>query len=484
MKKFYLLFLLFSVHSFSQSLVRIEPENFSTVYGFGSTGSFNDTEIVISGRDGMPPTGVSKLYLFDNDSAGIIPNGTIDSPETNQNFAGPIEMTNDYLFVSSMTNSSNATNGGAVYVYKKVNEIWEYLLKIQPTTQFENDYFGSNIKFHNGQLFISSFGYDENGDASINTGAVYIYNQSGDTFSLQQTLTGITGNSGFGTLLDIDNNILITTSTNSTDDFIMTFKLENSNWEFLNSTLMPNVSFIYNPELTLLHSDRVSLSNGKLYLYHLNDTENDFLGLKMIKIYDWNQDVEQWNFVQDFIFQEGDYYQYKVEVEGNNMFIIPTGFYVLQVERKNPVFHFVNDNGNWSYNNTYAGMSSYTNDDFGHFTLVKGNKVLFGNANEYWTNSFMMANGGAYMLDATLGINEFNINDVVVYPNPTDGKVSIFAQNSEISSVEIYDDLGKKVFESKSSISEIDISNLNPGIYFCRITSNDNSVIYQKIIKR
>lgn len=484
MKKLYLLTLLISVHSFSQSLVRIEPENFSTVYGFGGSGSFNDTEIVISGQDAMPPTGVPKLYLFNIDSSVIIPNGTIDSPEANQNFGGAIEMTDDYLFAGSIRNNTNAENGGAVYVFKKVNGNWEYLLKIQPSTQHENDYFGMNIKVHNNQLFITAFGYDENGDASINEGAIFIYNQNGDAFSLQQTLTGVSGNSGFGTLLDIENNMLVTTSTNSTDDFITTFNLESSNWELVNSTLMPNVSFVYNPELTLLHSDRVSLSNGKLYLYHLNDTENDFLGLKMIKIYDWSDASDEWSFVEDFVFQEGDYYEYKVKVEGNNMFLIPTGAYILMVERKNPVFHFANENGSWSYNNAYTGMSSYTHDNFGHFTLIKDSQVLFGNSGEYWTIPVAASNGGAYMLDATLGINEFETNNFIVYPNPTEGMLRIHSQHSEITSVEMYDSLGKKVFQNNSNVSEIDISHLNSGIYFCRIGTNDNFFNYQKIVKR
>ncbi|WP_164975440.1 T9SS type A sorting domain-containing protein [Flavobacterium piscinae] len=484
MKKFFFFTLLISFQSISQSLLRIEPENFSNVYFFGGIASFNNSEIAVSGYDAMPPNGTLKLYLFNYESSGISPNGILNSPEANQFFGGGIEMTDNYLFVGSTTNNTNITNGGAVYVFKKVNSTWEYLQKIQPATQHENDYFGSNIKIHNGQLFITSFGYDANGDASINEGAVYVFNQNEDAFSFQQIITTTPENTGFGILLDIENDMLVTTSTNSANDFIHVFTVENSNWELVNTTLMPTFNFESSPDIYIPHFFRVSFSNLKLYMYDIVDLEFDLLGQKMIKIYNWSEDFEEWSFAEDFIFQEGDYYEYKVKVSGNNMFIIPVGFYILQMERKNPAFHFVNNEGNWNYNNTYAGMSSYTNDNFGHFTLVKGNKVLFGNANEYWTQPIMAANGGAYMLDVTLGINEFETNNFVIYPNPTDGKISIYAQNSETSSVEIYNSLGKKVLESKSTISEIDISNLTAGIYFCRITSNDNSIIYQKIIKR
>lgn len=484
MKKAYLLILLASFFSFSQSLVRIEPENFSTIYFFGGIASFNASEIAVSGLDAMPPGGVPKLYLFNTDSFGITPNGTLDSPEANQSFGGGIEMTDDYLFMGSTTNSTNVANGGAVYVYKKVSDVWEYLLKIQPSTQHENDYFGSNIKVHDGQLFITSFGYDENGDSALIEGAVYVYNQTGDTFSLQQILIGTPGNSEFGSLLDIENQMMVTTSTNSTEDLIHVYKVENSNWELLNTTPMPTIYFESNPNIYIPHYDRISFSNLKLYMYDIVDTEFDLLGQKMIKIYDWSDDTEEWNFTEDFIFQEGDYYEYKVKVSGNNMFIIPIGFYILQMERKNPAFHFVNENGSWTYNNGYAGMSSYTTDNFAHFTLIKEDKVLFGNSNEYWSHPLMAANGGAYMLDVTLGINEFENDNFVIYPNPTNGILNIHSQNKEISSVEIYDCLGKKVVENNSTVSKIDISNLNSGIYFCRITSSDNTIKHQKIIKR
>lgn len=484
MKKMYLIALLISFHSFCQSLVRIEPENFSTIYFFGGNASFNDSEIVVSGLDAMPPVGVSKLYLFNTDSSGITPNGLLDSPEANQFLGGGIEITENYLFAGSTTNSTNVTNGGAVYVFKKINGNWTYLLKVQPSTQYENDFFGSNIKVHNGQLFITARGYDENGDSATNEGAVYIYNQIDDAFSLHQIITGTPGNFGFGLSFDIEDEMMVTTSANSTDDNIYLYKKSDTEWELLNSTSMPSINSEFFPDINVPHFDRISFSNHKLYIYNIIDTEFDVLGQKMIKIYDWSEDTEEWNFQEDFIFQEGDYYEYKVKVSGNNMFIIPIGFYILQMERKNPAFHFVNENGSWTYDNAYAGMSTYTNDNFAHFTLIKGDKVLFGNSNEYWSQPLMAANGGSYMLDFTLGINEFEVNNFVVYPNPTYGMVNIHSQNSEISFVEIYDGLGKKVFKSKSTISEIDISNLKAGIYFCRITSNDNSIIYQKIIKR
>jgi hypothetical protein len=56
--------------------------------------------------------------------------------------------------------------------------------------------------------------------------------------------------------------------------------------------------------------------------------------------------------------------------------------------------------------------------------------------------------------------------------------------NSVISSVEIYDSLGKIVFEQKSESSLLNLSHLKSGIYFCKIISADNEIEFRKIIKR
>jgi hypothetical protein len=121
-------------------------------------------------------------------------------------------------------------------------------------------------------------------------------------------------------------------------------------------------------------------------------------------------------------------------VKGNNMFIVPIGFYILQVERKNPAFHYKFNGLNWNYHNTYKGMSTINNDNFGFFTLIKENKVLFGNSSEYWNSPIMPNNGGAYMLDTTLSTNQYERNSVNLYPNPTDGMITIDLLYSEISS--------------------------------------------------
>ncbi|MCL2435326.1 MAG: S8 family peptidase [Lentimicrobiaceae bacterium] len=90
-------------------------------------------------------------------------------------------------------------------------------------------------------------------------------------------------------------------------------------------------------------------------------------------------------------------------------------------------------------------------------------------------------------------IPEQKISSFTVYPNPTTGELFIehgrggACPFSTITNIEIFDVYGKKtsfhLLLTSSSPHLINISHLNPGIYFLRVTSN-NSVEMIKIVKR
>ncbi len=481
MKQLSLFLFLFSLFSSAQ-LVRVEPQNFASVYFFGESGSFNDNEVAVKGYNTII-NGVPNVYLF-NMTSEITTNGLLSSPEVNQKMDGAIEMTNDYLFVGSTSNNSNVTNGGAVYVYKKVNGNWQYFLKLQPPTQSENDRFGSNIAFHNGQLFVTASGYDNNGNSSVNNGGVYhYYLLQNDTFSFVQIMSGNQSDFGFGDVLDFENDMLVTTSDSDNSDTVYTYKQGNVSWGLYNTMQMP--VFAEDSSVNVKASNRVSFSNGKLYLYHyVESLTMPLIEGKVVKIYNWSDAQSQWDFSEDFAFQEGDYLEYKVEVKGSNMYLIPVGWYILLMERKNPVYHYRHNGTSWNYFDSYTGMSAINNDDFGYFTIAKGNKVLFGNVNERWGNSVTTPNGGAYMLDNTLGADEFDHQNVVLFPNPTNGIISIASTKSELTQIEVFDSLGKSILVQNSNFDNIDLSLLSTGIYICKLTNDAGQIEFKKIIKK
>ena len=80
-----------------------------------------------------------------------------------------------------------------------------------------------------------------------------------------------------------------------------------------------------------------------------------------------------------------------------------------------------------------------------------------------------------------LGTNEINIgkklNEISVYPNPTNGNFSIKTENN--SRAEIYDETGKmtKTIEMKTGENMVDISELPNGVYIIKANSQSTKII-------
>lgn len=75
-----------------------------------------------------------------------------------------------------------------------------------------------------------------------------------------------------------------------------------------------------------------------------------------------------------------------------------------------------------------------------------------------------------------------DINNIVIYPNPSNGNFSINNSN-KIYAIEIYSIIGQKIFgEENSTKSEITLPNIAKGTYLVRVTIDSNSVIKKLII--
>ena len=85
-----------------------------------------------------------------------------------------------------------------------------------------------------------------------------------------------------------------------------------------------------------------------------------------------------------------------------------------------------------------------------------------------------------------LNLKSIAKNEVKLYPNPSSNglfTISLFNENSP-NFISVFDYSGRKILYKKETkkISEIDLSNVAPGIYFVRISSNKKQQLL-KIIK-
>lgn len=83
--------------------------------------------------------------------------------------------------------------------------------------------------------------------------------------------------------------------------------------------------------------------------------------------------------------------------------------------------------------------------------------------------------------------DHLNTSSVVVYPNPTNGRTSLYVKEKKMDEVEVLNMLGqvvisKKVLALKNTAVELDLTSLSDGTYVIRTTSGDE-VVLQKIVK-
>ncbi|KAB1068370.1 T9SS type A sorting domain-containing protein [Tamlana haliotis] len=81
---------------------------------------------------------------------------------------------------------------------------------------------------------------------------------------------------------------------------------------------------------------------------------------------------------------------------------------------------------------------------------------------------------------------EENIPGLNIYPNPVNSQttyINIVSTMNATKNIEIYNVLGKRLFATKLSGRELNISQLNKGIYILKITENEFSETRKLVIK-
>ena len=90
----------------------------------------------------------------------------------------------------------------------------------------------------------------------------------------------------------------------------------------------------------------------------------------------------------------------------------------------------------------------------------------------------------SFVVEGTLGVNDFNSLEMSVHPNPADGNyVTIQTALNGVKEVQVFDILGKRVINTNLISDSLDISELNAGIYMVKVTVENQTKISKLIIK-
>lgn len=86
---------------------------------------------------------------------------------------------------------------------------------------------------------------------------------------------------------------------------------------------------------------------------------------------------------------------------------------------------------------------------------------------------------------ANMGKTQENtIEGLSIYPNPTNGdKIYIVSKLALEKEIEIFDVLGKRILQTTISSKELNIGNLNAGVYIIKIREGEASATRKLIVK-
>lgn len=134
-----------------------------------------------------------------------------------------------------------------------------------------------------------------------------------------------------------------------------------------------------------------------------------------------------------------------------------------------------------------SGAASFTKNIPAGMNISNFNTVYFfcQSFSQFWDYSAITAFTPANC--SVLKTAFFENQDLQIFPNPANNLINIQLKSVISHNISIYNSIGSLVFEQKNQLlidpKMYNISHLSPGIYFLKITDNENGVYKKRFVK-
>ena len=191
---------------------------------FGRAVAISGNTLIISSDE---IAGSGAAYVFNRNNGIWVQTARLEASSTSSSdhFGVDLGISNETIVVGSYFEDSIASNSGAVYVYKKINGIWQEQTILKASNAGENDTFGRSVSISGNTIVVgasressNAIGINGNGlDNSLNhSGAAYVFTENNGTWFQQAYLkaSNTDENDLFGTSVKINGNIIIVSAIN------------------------------------------------------------------------------------------------------------------------------------------------------------------------------------------------------------------------------------------------------------------------------
>ncbi|WP_417389767.1 Calx-beta domain-containing protein [Gimesia sp.] len=247
------------------------PLNTNAVY-FGDAVSIYENTIVVGvpgDSSGASSGGVAYIYEKTGSSWStadvrkLIPS----DPAANTDFGVAVSIYDDLLVVGDSRNAAHGSNSGAVYIYTRSGDSWidtaPAETKLTASDAGSNSYFGGSVSTNGSEIVVGSHQAQEHGTG---TGAAYLYSRNGADWSTlppdEIKLTGTAAYDYFGTSVSLSDQRLVVGAPGAGDaGSIFIYTKEGATWD--TGTMTETVETINSTE-SLSYGDTVAISGGTI----------------------------------------------------------------------------------------------------------------------------------------------------------------------------------------------------------------------------
>ena len=406
--------------------------------------------------------------------------------------------------VSLSDNGEILAVGGYNYYHPGVTKVFRYDHTTNAWTQIgadingliDADFSGYTINLNSdGSVLVIGEMYG--GTMSLN-GQVRIFNNVNDTWVQKgTTIQGLASDDSFGrsVALSDDGNTLVvgapmSSANGTTNGQVRVFKFNGTDWLQLGQSINGEDQ-TYLDENTG-HSVSIN-GNGTIIAVGAKGYSNNYTAVGRVRIFKLNGNTWQplGNILSGDDFNYYDVSQFGVSVKLNN------AGYVLAVGANGAgltasdyqgivhVFEFNTTNNTWEQAGNRI-MGDQNGDNFGIFVELDNNgDTLAVGATGVDAPDTNQGEVKVYDLTNVLSVDDSEVENFSVFPNPTKGIFNIDFDN--FAKVILTNETGQivKTFQREQNQSHtFDISGLNPGIYFVQIINNNGVLKTMKLIKK
>lgn len=125
-------------------------------------------------------------------------------------FGTSVALDGDWAVIGAPAVDSAAFRTGSAYVFQRVGGVWVEQAELENSNGSQYDYSGSSVDIDDDTIVIGTRGDDDNGP---DTGSASVYVRNGNSWTLQEKLTGATAQSAlFGNSVALDGDRIVVTA--------------------------------------------------------------------------------------------------------------------------------------------------------------------------------------------------------------------------------------------------------------------------------